>query len=82
VTPWTCRPSRWPANPWRAPDGLSAEQVAQAIRLIRERFAVGAAALTAYDPDYDADGATQRAGIELADAAVGRTAGAQSRRSS
>ncbi len=53
------------ANRLAAPGGLTVEQVSEIIRIARARFAIAALAITAYDPSYDADGRTYRAGIEI-----------------
>jgi arginase len=44
------------ANEYAAPAGLTLDQLLAAVRAVFARFRVSAAALTAYDPGYDADG--------------------------
>ena len=44
------------ANDWAAEGGLSPEELHDALERILRRFAVPAAALTAYDPTFDPDG--------------------------
>ena len=50
--------------------GFSLEQMLAAIRLIRRRFRVRAAAITAYDPAADSSGRACRAGLQLLQALV------------
>jgi arginase len=56
------------ANAFAAPDGLGVDQVVSAIRTAARRFRVRGAALTAYDPAFDADGRTCRAALALLEA--------------
>jgi arginase len=49
-------PSVGRANGWATPGGLTADALREAIRQVAARVTIGAAALTAYDPDYDAAG--------------------------
>jgi arginase len=58
-------PSVAPANRFTAPNGLTLEQAAEAIAMLGGHVDVRAAAVTAYDPDYDPDGRTLRAALEL-----------------
>jgi arginase len=58
-------PSEAPANEYPAPGGLSLAELAQAVGMIAERFLIRAAALTAYNPDYDRENKTLRAGLRL-----------------
>jgi arginase len=51
-------PSECPSNPYAVPDGLTISQLSEAIGMIAERFEVGAAAITAYDPACDPEGRT------------------------
>lgn len=53
------------ANPLTVPGGLTLEQVSEIIRRVRAQFEIAALAITAYDPSYDADGRTYRAGVEI-----------------
>ena len=49
-------PAVAPANGYVVPGGLTPEAVRAAVRLVRERFDVAAAAFTAYDPAHDPAG--------------------------
>jgi arginase len=40
-------------NEFAAPGGLTLTELLAIVRLVRERFALVAAAITAYDPEYD-----------------------------
>jgi len=44
------------ANEYAAAGGPSVDRLLECVRLVCERFAVGAAAITAYDPTFDPDG--------------------------
>lgn len=59
-----------PANEFAAPFGLMAEEVEEAIRMIRERFTVAAAGIASYDPAFDTGGAVLRAGYVCARALI------------
>jgi arginase len=50
-------PSAGRANPWAAEGGLRADELLQAVEAVGERFAIRAAAFTAYWPESDPDGA-------------------------
>jgi arginase len=63
-------PSEGVANQWAAPAGLALAQVLDAIAAVRERFNVRAAAITAFDPDHDADGRMARSAGRILDALV------------
>jgi arginase len=63
-------PSEGRANRFAADGGLSVGELQRAVELAFDRFPVGAAAITAYDPALDADGRTASAA-----AAVIRTIG-------
>lgn len=54
-----------PANEFAVPDGLSREQVEEAIRLVRERFTIAAAGIASYDPTFDTEGEILRSGCVL-----------------
>jgi arginase len=58
------------ANEYAAPGGLSLETLIEAIALIGEWLEVRAAAVTAYDPGFDPDGAVGRAAVAVAAAAA------------
>jgi arginase len=64
-------PSEGPANSYAAPGGMGLEELEAAIGAIRRRFAVRAAALTAYDPAADPSGRACRAGLRIARALAG-----------
>ncbi len=59
-----------PANEFAASLGLVAEEVEEAIYMIRERFTVAAAGIASYDPAFDTGGAVLRAGYVCARALV------------
>jgi arginase len=59
-------PAEGRANSYAAPGGLRVEQVVRMITEIGRRFAIRAAALTAYDPAYDGDGRVRAAAIRIA----------------
>jgi arginase len=58
-------PSEGRANEYAAPGGLSAAETSAAITAIGERFRLRAAAVTAYDPALDPDGAFAETAIRL-----------------
>ena len=58
-------PAEVRANQYAAPDGLSAEAVRDVARLVGRHVPIAAAALTAYDPAYDADGRMLETGMAL-----------------
>lgn len=60
-------PDEATANQFASPGGLSLAQLEDAIRTIGERFVIGAAALTAYDPSYDPAGRMVGVGVRLAE---------------
>ena len=57
-----------PANGFAGPGGLTTEEVAGAIRMIRDRFVLAAAGVASYDPAHDERGRVLGAGLELAEA--------------
>jgi arginase len=63
-------PGEAQANAFAAPGGLSLGEMETAIRGVRQRFSVRAAALTAYDPAADPSGHACRAGLSLLQAIV------------
>ncbi|MFQ5799168.1 MAG: arginase family protein [Bacteroidota bacterium] len=63
-------PHKTPANNYSVPDGLMVEQVEDGVRMIAESFRIPAGAITAYNPAYDAEGNTLRAGVRLIEALV------------
>jgi arginase len=58
-------PAEARANQYAAPDGLSPSTVRDLVRVVASRFQIVAAALTAYDPSYDADGRMLEAASQL-----------------
>ena len=58
-------PSQATVNPWGAPGGLTVAEMEDAIRMVRHRFAVPAAALASYDPAGDVDGRASAAALRL-----------------
>ena len=59
-------PSVGRANPYAAPGGPSLDALLAAIAAVFDRFEVAAAALTAYDPRVDGDGAIAAAARRIA----------------
>jgi arginase len=49
------------ANRFACPGGLSADELAAAMRMVRERFVVAGMGVSAYDPAFDTDGGILRA---------------------
>jgi len=58
-------PSEGAANAFAAPGGLTAEEVRDVIGEVAARIPIAAAAITAYDPEHDADGRMLEVGLEL-----------------
>jgi arginase len=54
------------ANEFASEGGLSAEELEDALGMVRERFAVAACGVASYDPAFDADGRILRAAYESA----------------
>jgi arginase len=52
-------------NQFAVTGGLTLQDVLTVVQTVRERLKIAAAAITAYDPDYDADGKALRAGTVL-----------------
>ena len=63
-------PEEGRANEYAAPGGLSLETVLTTIKLVGEWLVVRAAAIAAYDPEFDEDGKAARAAVEIAAAAA------------
>ncbi len=61
-------PSVGQANPFSVPEGVSVEALTAAIAAIGAAVPFGAAAITAYAPEYDATGSVQNAAFRVADA--------------
>jgi arginase len=57
--------AQYPANEFPAAGGLSLEELTQAIQLIASQFSIRAAALTAYNPEFDPKGKTLQAGLQV-----------------
>jgi arginase len=53
------------ANQYAVPGGLSPSTVRDLVRVVADRFEISAAALTAYDPAYDAEGRMLRTAVDL-----------------
>ena len=58
-------------NAFQAAGGLTVEEVAEVIATLAERLPIRVAALTAFDPEVDDDGAGGEAAVTLAAALVG-----------
>jgi len=58
-------PQLAPANEYPAPGGLSIEELESAVLMVGEKLRVRAAAITAYNPEYDPEGRTLQAGLRL-----------------
>jgi arginase len=58
-------PAEAQANQYAVPGGLSASMVRELVRVVADRFSIVAAALTAYDPSYDADGRMLKTVLDL-----------------
>jgi arginase len=58
-------PSIAPANGYAAPDGLSAGEVLDVLRLAAERRPVVSGTLASYDPAYDGDGRMRDTALDL-----------------
>ena len=58
-------PAGTPANEFAAPDGLSVQQLEEAVALIAERFTVCATGIAAYDPRYDKNNEVLNAGVTI-----------------
>jgi len=53
------------ANGFAPPDGLFVDHVEEAILMLKERFTICAGAIASYDPKYDGEGKTFRAGVKF-----------------
>jgi arginase len=58
-------PEEAPGVDFRAPDGLTETELAQALHSVGERFQVKAIALTAYNPDRDSEDKTLHVGLRV-----------------
>jgi len=64
-------PSEGQANRFRSDSGLTADAVATAVAGTAQRFAIRAAAITAYEPAYDPEGRVPGAAVTIARQLVG-----------
>jgi arginase len=62
------------ANSLPVPDGLSVDQLTEAIAVIRARMPLGAAALASYAPEFDSEGGVCRAAFAAIDAMLSASA--------
>ena len=67
------------ANQYAVPGGLSPATVRELVRVVAARFTIAAAALTAYDPGFDAGGRMLETGLKLIAEIAARTAGTGNR---
>lgn len=67
-------PGEGTVNQFAAADGLRLAQVLELIDAVRSRFRIGAVALTAYDPSYDAEARIPTAAAAILDAVTRETA--------
>ncbi len=58
-------PTEARVNQFAAPGGLTLSELLGIVGLVRERFALAAAAITAYDPEYDKGGEAARAAVAV-----------------
>lgn len=58
-------PGEAQANHLAPPNGLTVKQVEEAVRMVGNGLKICGAAITAYDPEYDPEGRTSRAGVKL-----------------
>jgi len=65
-------PTEGTVNEFAAPDGLSLDRMREVIDAVRRRFRLGAVALTAYDPSYDADRRIEAAALAILDTLVAK----------
>jgi arginase len=68
-------PAEGRANAFAAPGGLTAAEVRHAVRAVAGHLPIAAAAITAYDPDADADGRMLKTGLELIEVIADLAAG-------
>jgi arginase len=59
-------PAVAPCNRFQTEGGLSLKQAAELVEMVGELFAIKAAAITAYDPEFDEEGRAAEAGVETA----------------
>ncbi|NMB90571.1 MAG: arginase family protein, partial [Chloroflexi bacterium] len=57
--------AQWPANQLSRYGGLKMAEVQELAGLLRRRFELRGAGVASYDPDYDPQGSTLQAGIEI-----------------
>lgn len=58
-------PAEARVNQFASPDGLTLAELLEIVGLVCERFALAAAAITAYDPEYDQDGKAAKAAVHV-----------------
>ncbi len=58
-------PAEARVNRFAAPGGLTLTELLGFVSLVREHFALAAAAITAYDPEYDEDERAVRAAVGI-----------------
>ena len=63
-------PSVGRANAYAAPQGLTVDEVIQTVRQVAAAVPLGALALTAYDPAFDAEGSVLAAALRIAESAL------------
>jgi len=63
-------PSVGRANAYAAPQGLTVDDVIQTVRQVEAFVPVGALALTAYDPAFDAEGSVLAAALRIAESVL------------
>jgi arginase len=64
-------PEQARANAYAEPDGLSVDELVEAVGQVRRHFSLAAAAITCCDPDCDRDGAVLAAAGRLTEALLG-----------
>jgi arginase len=68
-------PSEGQANPFAAPGGLTVAELTATVREIGRSVPVKAAAVTAYAPEYDADGRIAKAALRIIEAVLASAVG-------
>lgn len=58
------------ANQYAAPDGLEVGDIAAVVRAVSDRYEIGAATLSAYDPSFDPEGRVAEAAMAIVDQIV------------
>jgi arginase len=65
IDPDVLDPAEARINQFASPGGLSPEELVEIVRLVRECSTLAAAAITAYDPEYDEDGKAAKAALAI-----------------